>query len=342
VEQSAAHRAGAGALSGPVGETPALAASLLRLVRPAQWSKSAFVLLGPVYAAAEGKPVDWPGVLGAVLAITLASSSAYVVNDIHDRRGDLAHPRKRNRPVAAGAVTVAQARTLVVALLLGALGALFLVGTGPAADARAWGWPARPLVALTVVLYLANTTAYSIWLKHVAIVDVMSLAAGFVLRVLAGCAAAGVSPSTWLLNCTLFLAMFLAFGKRLGERRTLAALDADSGSGVTAARARRVHLHYTDELLRMAVVVTAVATLITYAGYVQAREAAWTVGMNLLWLTVLPPTYAMFRCILLLERGRYDDPTELAARDRPFQVAAAAFVVLTAGLMLFFRRSGGG
>ncbi|MBL8759458.1 MAG: hypothetical protein JNK35_13635, partial [Phycisphaerae bacterium] len=146
---------------------------------------------------------------------------------------------------------------------------------------------------------------------------------GFVLRVLAGCAAVLVVPSTWLLNVTFFIAMFLAFGKRLGERRTM---------GDDAAAARLVQAKYTDELLRMVVVVTGVATLLTYAGYIQSQEFGFTRGFNLLWLTMLPATYGLLRCIVLLERGDYDDPTELAAKDRAFQVAVVVFVGLTVGL----------
>jgi 4-hydroxybenzoate polyprenyltransferase len=171
---------------------------------------------------------------------------------------------------------------------------------------------------------------YSFALKHVVMADVICLSLGFVLRVLGGCAAVGIGPTTWLLNCTLFLAMFLAFGKRLGERRLM--LGAEG-----AASARGVQAAYTDDLLRMAVVVTAVASLLTYAGYVQAQEAHYHLGFNLLWLTVLPATYGVLRCMVLVERGDYDDPTELASKDPPFQLAAAVFGALTLALILWVR-----
>src|SRR5690606_20158846 len=112
-------------------------------------------------------------------------------------------------------------------------------------------------------LYVVNVSAYSAGLKQVVILDEMSLAAGFVLRVLAGCAAVMIEPSSWLLKTVFFLAMFLAFGKRLGERRTMQG-DAIAARGVQSA--------YTDDLLRMAVVVTAVATLLTYAAYTQSQD----------------------------------------------------------------------
>lgn len=305
-----------------------LALSLLKLARPHQWVKSAFVLVGPFYSLG-----DTPRPLGQVLvpamltaiAFALASSSCYVVNDIFDAEADRQHPRKCRRPVASGAVTPGQAWVFGVVLLLAAAAFVFAI---PAVGERS----GRGLVAFTVGLYVANVTLYSVWVKHLLIADVMGLSLGFVLRVLGGCAAVGAPPSTWLLNCTFFLAMFLAFGKRLGERRT---------AGAQVAEIRAVQAAYTDEMLRMAVVVTAVVTLLSYAGYVQAREVDYKDvamgGFNLLWLTVLPATFGMLRCIVLLERGDYDDPTELALRDRAFAVSGLVFAATTMWLVVQFR-----
>ncbi|MCC6662027.1 MAG: UbiA prenyltransferase family protein [Phycisphaerales bacterium] len=290
-------------------------APLLRLARPHQWAKSVFVLLGPAYAWAdpEGKPVPWLAVLGAVVAFSLASSACYIVNDIQDRESDRLHPRKGRRPIASGQVSVPTARAFAGALVVGAaLGIVLAIWAGGGREAGLW-------LAVAVGVYILNTVWYSMSLKHIVILDVISLALGFVLRVLGGVAAAGVTPSSWLLNCVFFLAMFLAFGKRLGERRTVR----------DAAGVRAVQQAYTDDLLRMAVVVTGVATLITYAGYVQAHGERYTWGFNLLWLTMLPATYALLRCIVLLERGEFDDPTELATADRPFQLAALIFAAVT-------------
>lgn len=301
-------------------------AALVRLARPKQWAKNIFVFIGPVYGLAD-KGGDWRAVIVpamfAAAAFALTSSACYIVNDILDVDRDRLHPRKKLRPIASGTVSEAQARMFAAVLLLMAAVAVFLLH-GPAA----W-W-----VSTLVVLYAVNTNAYSVFLKRIVIADVMSLSAGFVLRVLAGCGAAAVAPSTWLLNCTLFLAMFLAFGKRLGERRTMAA------AGVDAASARSVQSAYTDELLRMAVVVTGVATLVIYASYVQSRDtrvmaalahAGLTGGgwFNVLWLTMLPATYGLLRCIVLLERGRYDDPTELVVKDWPARLAGLIFAGLT-------------
>lgn len=307
--------------------------ALLRLARPKQWAKSVFVAVGPFFGGATAIGEIW-GVALAMAAFALASSGCYVVNDLRDAEADRLHPRKRRRPIASGRVTPSTARLYAVSLWIAA--AACVAALGPilgSANSLALGG--------LLALYVLNVTTYSLKLKGVPVLDVLSLALGFVLRVLGGCAAVGITPSTWLLNVTLFLAMFLAFGKRLGERRTL---------GDDAAAARAVQGVYTDELLRMMVVVTAVAMLLTYAGYVQDNESRFVwifggrslgmgdsprLGMNLLWLTMLPATFAVLRCIILLERGDYDDPTELATRDRDFQLAALVFGALTAVLVLW-------
>lgn len=299
--------------------------ALLKLARPTQWSKSVFVFIGPLYGLAtleqtmsKGHALAAAGIAAAIFA--LVSSACYVVNDLVDVEKDRAHPRKRWRPIACGEVSTTQAVAFALALVAGATGLVFLLDE----EVRVW-------VGLCAAVYALNVVLYSFSLKGVVMADVLCLAMGFVLRVFAGCAAVGIAPSTWLLNSTLFLAMFLSFGKRLGERRTM-------GSAQGAASVRAVQQVYTDEMLRMVVVVTAVATLITYAGYVQNQEELYKLGgLNLLWLTMLPAVFALLRCIVLLERGDYDDPTELAVHDRAFQLAAVVFGGITVLLLVYFR-----
>lgn len=293
----------------------------VRLLRPVQWAKSVFVLIGPAYGYAnhDWNPANpktgWMALVLAVIAFSLASSACYIVNDILDAPADRNHPRKRNRPIASGRVSVGVAIGIAAGLVVATAAAILLM-SGMAAI-----W-----TTAIVGVYVLNVTLYSAILKHIVIADVISLSLGFVLRVLAGCAAVSVTPTTWLLNTTFFLAMFLAFGKRLGERRSL-------GSEAAAA-ARGVQAGYTDDLLRQAVIVTAVVTLMTYAIYVQSQDAKYMLGFNLMWLTVLPATYGMLRAIVLLERGTYDDPTLLASKDRPFQIGAVVFGVMTLALMV--------
>lgn len=296
----------------------------IKLARPTQWSKSAFVLIGPAYGWAQGETFSWWGAAWAAVAFSLASSGLYVVNDWFDRERDRVHPRKRHRPLASGAVSPGAGLAYAACLIAVAVAVLFLI---PA-------WHARAAVGVLLGLHIGNVLTYSAYFKRKVIVDVISLSMGFVLRVMAGCAAVGIEPSSWLLNATLFLSMFLAFGKRLGERRTL---------GPEAAAARSVQSGYSDVLLEMAVVVTAVATLLTYAGYVQSRADEYLMrfgpagvegagsgfGFNLLWLTMLPSTLAVLRTMVQLDRGKYDDPTELAMRDAVVRVCAVAFAGLT-------------
>jgi 4-hydroxybenzoate polyprenyltransferase len=305
--------------------------SLLKLARPKQWAKSVFVLIGPFYGmkdlAADGSTtfaeIAIPAFIAAAL-FALASSACYVVNDIADREADRLHPRKRLRPIACGAVSVNTAWIFASILLAIAFAGVFLL------DAAV-----RPWVFITLALYTSNVFAYSMRIKHIVIADVMSLAMGFVFRVMGGCAAIGIAPSIWLLNVTLFVAMFLAFGKRLGERRVLAVAALTTGADVSnsAHSHRPVQRVYTDNLLRMMVVVTGVATLMGYAAYVQAKEASHLGEFPLLWITMLPATFCLLRSIVLLEHGEYDDPTELATHDLPFQLGAGAFAILTAWVL---------
>lgn len=306
---------------------PAILLSLIRLARPWQWGKSAFVLVGPFYGYRQliAPPPEGGGrtfedvvsaALVAALAFALVSSGCYVVNDVQDADADRLHPRKRSRPIAAGHVSVGTAWGFAAALFA-AGGACVLALPGEV----------RVVVGLCLSLYAANVLTYSAFLKHRIIADVMSLSLGFVLRMLGGCAAVAISPTSWLLNVTLFLSMFLAFGKRLGERRTLAGTDGDGGAH------RPVQALYTDTLLQMMVVVTAVITLMTYALYLNDHAPGGEIGrttLPVLWLTVLPATYGLLRCIVLLEKGRFDDPTEVARRDRGVQLAGVVFLLLTA------------
>jgi len=312
---------------------------LIRLARPKQWAKSVFVLIGPLSAFADHKGSMRQLAAAALIAaviLALCSSACYIVNDICDASKDRLHPRKRRRPIAAGTVTRSQAGWFAAALIVISISLLSLLGV----EARWW-------VGGLALLYVINVNLYSLSFKRIVIVDVLSLSLGFVLRVLAGCGATSVTPSSWLLNCTFFLAMFLAFGKRLGERRTAGA------AGVESVEIRGVHARYTDDILRITVAITAVATLITYSAYVQSREktvmewlanaglrgGAW---FNLLWLTMIPATYAMFRAILLLERGVYDDPTELVVRDRWMRLAVLLFGLITVAIVLLGQVNKGG
>lgn len=279
------------------------------------------MLIGPFYGLRDmADGADWAHVIGvallAALAFALASSGCYVVNDIFDRVADQSHPRKKNRPIAAGHISVRAAALFALCLYAIAFGLLLFIGGRNGL-----------LVAGAMALYVGNVMLYSAYMKHKVIADVMSLAIGFVLRVIAGCAAVGIEPSIWLLNVTLFLSMFLAFGKRLGERRILAP---EPGQPERAVKHRRVQALYSENLLQMAVIATAVMTLMTYSTYVRDQAVASFELNMLLWATLLPATYGLLRAVVRVEKGDFDDPTLMALGDRGFQASALAFVALTA------------
>lgn len=299
--------------------------ALFKLARPHQWIKGVFVLAGPAFALKDGKldsltPTQFLTTLALIFfAFAFAASGCYVFNDLADVESDRVHPRKCKRPIASGAVSPSQAKIYGVLLLaLSIILALLIPGS-----VKIWA-------AALVAIYIVNVMLYSAVFKHMVIIDVLCLSSGFVLRVLGGCAALAVTPSTWLLNATLFLSMFLAFGKRLGERRVM---------GEDASKARDVQQQYSDQVLRMIVVVVGVATLLTYTGYVQSRELDMSITLatgvagdfafNLLWITVMPVMLGLLRTIMLIMDARYDDPTELAMKDPVVRASSIAFVITT-------------
>jgi 4-hydroxybenzoate polyprenyltransferase len=179
----------------------------LRLMRPHQWTKNAFCLAGLIFS---GRFTDPPSILEAVFYFALfcaASSSMYIANDIFDWKRDLEHPKKRFRPLPAGHISIPRARLLALGL-----GALALVG----------GFWVHPLSLTCLTGFILLQLAYSLRLKHEALLDVGAIALGFVLRLLGGVFVVNEQPTTWITLCTFFLALFLGFSKRRAELGELA------------------------------------------------------------------------------------------------------------------------
>jgi 4-hydroxybenzoate polyprenyltransferase len=281
---------------------PGLALDLIRTARPRQWVKNGFVLLPAVFGGAFGMAALGRTAL-ATAAFCLASSGLYFINDIADRDADRLHERKRHRPIAAGRLGVGTAVTAGVVLM--AAGLLL----GLAASLEAGG---------LLAAYVVSTIAYSAWLKHVAILDVIVIAAGFVLRVGAGAAAAAVVPSEWLLLCSLFLALFLGFGKRYNELVLL---------GEDAQSHRPVLGEYTAASLHQFLNASMLGALFSYCLWVfistQGQEHHGLV------LTIPFAVYGIFRYTLLMETRREGgQPEEVVLRDRPTQLAALLWVAV--------------
>ncbi|OYZ75327.1 MAG: ubiquinone biosynthesis protein UbiA, partial [Polaromonas sp. 24-62-144] len=230
-------------ISPPARASGALA--LVRLMRPHQWVKNAFVFAGLVFSQSWH---DGPLVLRvfyAFAAFCCLSSMVYIINDWHDRASDALHPTKQVRPLASGAVPVPAALALAAVLL--AAGLLLAAGNG--------------VLLVLLGLYAGLNLAYSWRLKHVPVVDVSIIAAGFMLRLLAGTVAVGIPPSRWLLLTGIFVALFLGFSKRKAE------------SFHDEASQRAVLEHYPAALLDTFMAVTMTATLTTYSLFATSPEA---------------------------------------------------------------------
>jgi 4-hydroxybenzoate polyprenyltransferase len=285
--------------------------NLIRLARPGHWLKNGFVFAALVFAR---KVTDAEAVLKtleAFAAFCLASSAVYALNDVADRAEDAQHPSKRGRPVASGAVSVVAAAVLGLVLAAGAAALAAHVGGA---------------LALVVAGYLVLMLAYTLGLKRVAILDVLIIASGFVLRAYAGGAAIQVPVSHWLLLCTLALSLFLGFAKRESERVVL-------GEAASATRPLAWGL-YTRETLAHMMTVSAGLAIVTYMLYtVDARTVAEVAGDRRLFVTVLPVLYAVFRFYHMAVTGRAADPVDLVRRDPAFVAAIVVWAAMVAGLL---------
>lgn len=264
-----------------------------RLLRPRQWIKNGFVLVGLLFghAWADGHLIG--AALLAIAAFSLASSAVYVINDYVDRDADKFHPEKCRRPIASGAVPPGAAVPL--ATLCAAL-ALSIAG-----------WVSGAL-ALIVVAYLVLNVAYSFALKRVPVLDVFCIALGFVLRIFAGTVGLGIVPSTWLVLCGMLVTLFLGFAKRRAEVATLA----------TAAAAHRSVLdHYRVGQLDHLVTLTAGASLVAYALYTVSPHVIVLHGTADLVYSV---PFAMYGILRFLARVLADrttgDPVTDVLRDK--------------------------
>lgn len=283
---------------------------LFKLMRPHQWIKNGFVLLGLLFGHAWNEPDKLYQALAAFAAFSLFASAVYVLNDLIDREQDRQHPTKRRRPLAAGTVSVPQA------VLLGAL--CFLGGSALALTV-AGGAP------WIFFVYVALNIAYSFGLKHVVILDVFVIAAGFMLRILAGTIGIGIAPSHWLLLCGLMITLFLGFAKRRAE---LGALEVDNASH------RRVLEHYTETLLDQFIGIAATATLVSYALYTVSAETVALHGSRSLIFTLPFVLYGMLRYLWRLHRqGGGGDPALELLSDPHLLAAAGSWLLLVLAIL---------
>jgi 4-hydroxybenzoate polyprenyltransferase len=270
-------------------------------VRPHQWTKNLLLFAGIVFAAQIDDPVRWVEAGVAFIAWCLASSAAYLVNDVRDSAADRLHPVKRRRPIARRELSVRAALALAAALAVGALALIAPLGT-------------RSLAC--IVGFFAAQLAYTFWLKHVVLVDVIVIAMLFVLRAAAGAIAVSVRISPWLLVCTGLLALFLALGKRRAEL-------------VVGTRVRPTLDGYTLALIDQLLAVVAASTIVVYAVYtLTARDSAALVA------TIPLVVLGILRYLLLLRRSaRGEEPENVLLTDPSVLAIVVLWVAMSAALV---------
>ncbi|HET9728252.1 MAG TPA: decaprenyl-phosphate phosphoribosyltransferase [Acidimicrobiia bacterium] len=285
----------------PRASTPAL----VRLARPKQWIKNVLVVAAPGAAGVLGQGTALWRTMIAFVCFCLAASGTYFLNDAFDAEADRQHPVKRLRPVASGEVSQRTAITGGIVLIAAALG-LSLA--------------ARWELVLVIAGYLAVTVAYSVWLKHEAVLDLACVASGFVLRTIAGGVAVGVTISHWFLIVAGSASLFMVTGKRHAELVEL-------GDG--AAGHRRALANYSRSFLSYVRGVASSVTVLSYCLW--AFENSSKVG-NPAWfeLSIVPFVLGILRYALLLEQGRGGAPEDLVLSDRVLLATGAVWAILFA------------
>jgi len=287
------------------------AADLLRLMRPHDWVKNGFVFTGLLFGHMWHSASLVYQVVAAAVGFSLISSGTYILNDVVDREHDRRHPSKKHRPLAAGTVSASAATMLAIALWMAGL-ALGL-------------WASRS-VTLFLSTYVIMNVAYSFWLKHVVVIDVFIIAAGFMLRILAGTIGVGIHPSRWLLLCGLMVTLFLGFAKRRAELNTLLHGEATH---------REVLDDYGPVFLDTMIAISAAGVIMSYSLYTLSPDTIRIHATENLIYTVPFVLYGIFRYIYLLHhRSGGGDPSRELARDPHILITMGAWLLVTLWLIV--------
>ena len=284
---------------------------LLTAARPREWIKNTFIFAPLFFSQNALNPeLVLKSAYGFVL-FCVAAAGVYLINDIMDREDDGQHPEKKKRPIASGVLSVRLAAIAAGFLLSVAVVGSFVLGL---------------IFGFITLAYVTLVTAYSKWLKHLVIVDVFSIAAGFVLRVAAGAVAIGVVMSHWLVICTMLLALFLGLSKRRQELVTL------SGDGKLH---RQVLAEYNPLFLDMMIGVVTSATVVSYALYTVSQETVQRFHTDRLLYTLPFVLYGIFRYLYLVyHKNHGGDPSRTLVSDGPL-LANLVFWVLTCGVIIY-------
>jgi 4-hydroxybenzoate polyprenyltransferase len=285
------------------GERP-VAVNLLVSLRPEQWTKNVIVFAGLIFGQRLLDPTSVGRALAAFAIFCVLSGLVYLLNDVADREADRRHPLKAKRPIAAGTLPVRTAVAAAAVLGLTALAAAFWLG---------------PAFGVVATAYVALQAFYSGPLKHVVIIDVLTIAIGFVLRAVAGAVVIDVAIGRWLLVVTILLALFLALSKRRHELVLLADQATDH---------RRILGEYSPYLLDQMISVVTASTLVAYAFYTISPETVEKFHTDLLGLTLPFPLYGIFRYLYLVHRKEGGgSPAEMLLNDRPLLVCVGLWAL---------------
>lgn len=285
---------------------------VFQLLRPMQWSKNTVLFAALIFAKHLFVVSDLITVTLGFLAFCSLASGAYVMNDLRDCERDREHPLKSLRPLPSGRVHRGTAMALSATLVLaGMLAAIAL----------------RPAFGMLAGAYFVLQVAYTFWLKEVVILDVMSIAAGFVIRAVAGGVLIMVPVSPWLIICTFLLALFLGFSKR---RHELILLEA------RATNHRASLKEYSPYFLDQMIAVVTASTVVAYAIYTASPEVRDKLGTDKLYLTIPFVLFGIFRYLYLVhQREEGGNPTQLLLRDQPLLIDVLLWIT-TATLLLYW------
>ena len=285
----------------------------IQLARPGHWIKNTVVLL-PVIFGQQMHNIDaWFQALAAAVAFCLASSFAYIINDIKDRQSDQAHPLKKNRPLASGQVTTKAAIIEALVFLLLAL-------------ALAQGLSFALVVIILAYLFLQ--VCFTMFLKAKPLADVICIALGFVLRAASGAVAIRVEISPWLFICMFTICLFMGFCKRYSEVVTI-------GDSTQARSHRPTLIAYTPELLTHLITLSAGIAVIAFLLYGSSERTINQFGTNYFIYTLPIVVYAVFRFAMLSMKGFYTGPTDLILHDRIFQITILIWMIAALGIIRY-------
>jgi 4-hydroxybenzoate polyprenyltransferase len=286
---------------------------LIRAMRPRQWTKNAIVYAGIVFDGQLFVPISFLHVTASFVLLCLISSAIYIINDLVDIDSDRQHPKKRFRAIASGQFPIPAARVAAVVLIIISIGGALLFSGG---------------LAVVLLAYFVTHLLYSWRLKHIVILDLMSVAAGFVMRVVAGVVVIHVQAfSPWLYACTGLLALFLVIGKRRQEL-----IELGAGAGNIRATLGSYNLALLDDMLRM----VTTSTLIAYLLYTIEAPSVLLAGTNLALLTVPFVLYALWRYLYLIHvKGVGSAPEEVLLRDRSLQVSILLWGLTFVAILYF-------